>query len=110
MNSMAVKTAVLALVSACSGAAFAKSGEVTITQCGGGDVQTIATSPQYTFGTGRGFSTVRTNPEGGLFDMMAAQCQGAYSSVAGKPSAWGTANGPIKTATKFCCGFLASRA
>ena len=89
MKSMMIKTAVLTLAAACSGVAWAKSGEVTVTQCNGGEVQTVATSPQYTFGTGRTFSTVRTNPAGSLFDMMSGQCQGAYSLIEGKPSAWG---------------------
>lgn len=88
MKSM-MKTAVLTLTAACSGLAWAKSGEVMITQCGGGDLHTVATDSQHTFGSVRALTTVRSNPPGSLFDMMSGQCLVTFSSVKGKPSAWG---------------------
>ena len=47
MKSMMIKTAVLGLAAACSGVALAKSGEVSIIQCGGGEVQNVATSTRH---------------------------------------------------------------
>ena len=89
MKSMMIKTAVLGLAAACSGVALAKSGEVSIIQCGGGEVQNVATSTRHSFGTYKTYGTVRTSPAGGLFDMMSTQCMGASRSVEGTPSVWG---------------------
>ena len=89
MKSVIIKTAVLGLAAASTGAAFAKSDEVSILQCNGGEVQNVATTPQHSFGTYKTYGTVRTNPAGGLFDMMSAQCLGASRFVDGKPSVWG---------------------
>lgn len=108
MKLATIRVVLLSIAAAGSGVALAKSGEVAITQCGGGEVQTVATSPQHTFGSARTFGTVRTNPSGGLFDMMSAQCQGAYSSVDGKPSAWGHCEWTDKDGDKVLLRFSRS--
>ena len=89
MKSMMINTTVLGLAAASSGVALAKPGEVTTTHCFGGEVQNVATSQQYSFGVGKAYGTVRTNPMGGLFDMMSTQCLGASGLAEGKPSLWG---------------------
>jgi hypothetical protein len=89
MNCMLIKTAVLSLALSCTGVALAKSGEVSILQCSGGEIQNVATTPQHSFGTYRTYGTVRTDPAGGMFDMMSTQCLGASRLVDGKPSVWG---------------------
>lgn len=89
MKSLLFKTVALSLAATWAGIAMAKSGEVSIIQCSGGEVQNVVNSPQHSFGTGKTYGTVRTDPAGGLFDMMTTQCMGAYVVVDGKPSAWG---------------------
>jgi len=89
MMHVMMKTAVLGLTIAWTAAAMAKSGEVEIIQCGGGQVRSIATTPQYSFGTYEAYTTVRTDPAGGMFDMMSGQCLGASRLAEGKPSVWG---------------------
>jgi hypothetical protein len=108
MKSIMIKTTLLGLAAACSGLALAKSGEVSIIQCGGGEVQTVATSPQHSFGTYKSYGTVRTNPAGGLFDMMSSQCQGASRSLEGKPSVWGHCEWADKDGDKILLHFFRS--
>lgn len=108
MKSIMIKTTLLGLAAAYSGMALAKSGEVAITQCGGAEVQTVATDAQHSFSTARSYGTVRTNPVGGLFDMMSGQCLGAYSSVDGKPSGWGHCEWTDKDGDKVLLRFFRS--
>jgi hypothetical protein len=89
MMRVMMKAALLGLTILWTSVAMSKSGEVSIIQCSGGEVQNIATSPQHSFGTYKTIGTVRTDPAGGLFDMMSTQCMGASRVVDGKPSVWG---------------------
>jgi hypothetical protein len=89
MKPTMIKVALISLATASAGLAMAKSGEVTTIACLGGEAQTVSTSPQHSFGTLKLYGTIRTNPPGGLFDMMSSQTLGAWSSVEGKPSVWG---------------------
>ena len=89
MNNTLMKTAVLSLAVAWTSVAFAKSGEVGITQCTGAEVQNVETAPQASFGIAKAYGTVRADPAGGLFDMMTSHCLGAARVVDGKPSVWG---------------------
>jgi hypothetical protein len=89
MKSMTIKTGVLTLAAACSGVVSAKSGEVITTHCYGGEVQNVATSQQYSFGIGKSYGTGRTDPVGGLFDVMLTVCMGSGGVADGKPTLWG---------------------
>jgi len=106
MNSVMIKTAVLSLVVTCTSVAFAKSGEVSIIQCSGGEVQNVATTPQHSFGMYKTYGTVRTDPAGGLFDMMSTQCMGASRLVDGKPSVWGHCEWTDKDGDKVLLHFV----
>ena len=108
MNNTLMKTAVLSLAIAWTSVAFAKSGEVSIIQCGGGEGQIIATDPQHSFGTYRAYTTVRTDPAGGMFDMMSGQCLGASRLIDGKPSVWGHCEWTDKDGDKVMLHFLRS--
>ena len=108
MNTTLMKTAVLSLAVAWTSVAFAKSGEVSIIQCAGGEVQNIATTPQHSFGTYKTIGTVRTDPVGGLFDMMSTQCLGASRFVEGKPSVWGHCEWTDKDGDKVLLHFSRS--
>ena len=108
MNSAMMKTALLGLAVIWSSVALAKSGEVTIIQCGGGQVKSIATTPQHSFGTYEAYTTVRTDPAGGLFDLMSGQCLGASRLVDGKPSVWGHCEWTDKEGDKVLLHFARS--
>jgi hypothetical protein len=108
MNSVMIKTAVLSLALTWTGAVLAKSGEVSIIQCSGGEVQNIATDPQHSFGTYKTYGTVRTDPAGSLFDMMSTQCLGASRLVDGKPSVWGHCEWTDKEGDKVLLHFVRS--
>lgn len=69
--------------------ASAKSGEVTILHCSGSESRTITEDAQHAFGIGNSIGTVRSNPPGGMFDVMTSRCLGAFRVVDGKPSLWG---------------------
>ena len=89
MKNVMMKAAVLGLTIGWTTLALSKSGEVEIIQCGGGQVRSIATTPQHSFGTYEAYTTVRTDPPGGMFDTMSGQCLGASRLADGKPSVWG---------------------
>ena len=108
MNSAMMKTALLCLAVTWSSVALARSGEVTIIQCGGGQVRSIATTPQHSFGTYEAYTTVRTDPAGGLFDLMSGQCLGASRLVDGKPSVWGHCEWTDKEGDKVLLHFARS--
>jgi hypothetical protein len=98
----------LSLTAACSTAATAKSGEQDIIQCTGSDIQTVETSPQILFNVGRAWGTVRTQPAGGLFDMMTSHCLGAARVVDGKPSLWGHCEWTDKDGDKVLMHYVRS--
>jgi hypothetical protein len=108
MRSVTIKAVVLCLTIASTPLAMAKSGEVGIIQCGGGQVRSIASSPQHSFTTYEAYTTVRANPSGGLFDMMSGQCLGAGRLVDSKPSVWGHCEWTDRDGDKVLLHFVRS--
>jgi hypothetical protein len=108
MNSAGMKTLLFGVTVACSSVAVARSGEVYIIQCTGNEIRTVETSPQISFNLGKGWGTVRTDPSGGLFDMMTSHCLGAARVVDGKPSLWGHCEWTDRDGDKVLMHYLRS--
>jgi hypothetical protein len=108
MSHVMTKALVLWLGVTCSTAALAKSGEVYIIQCTGSEVQAVETSAQISFALGRAWGTVRTDPAGGLFDMMTSHCLGAARVVDGKPNLWGHCEWTDKDGDKVLMHYVRS--
>lgn len=79
-----------------------------ITQCTGSEIHGIDISPQVTFNIGKGAGTVRSDPAGGVFDMMTSRCLGAARVVDGKPYVWGHCEWTDKDGDKVLLHYVRS--